>query len=62
MWDLSSPTRDRTWALTSESKESQPLDCQGIPRSLLFQTVLQQASGPPDVFPGGNAGLKDEYN
>ena len=29
--DLSSPTRDRTWALGSESPESYPLDHQGIP-------------------------------
>ena len=31
MWDLSSPTRDRTRAPCSGSAESQPLDCQGIP-------------------------------
>ena len=28
--------RDRTWALGSESVESQPLDCQGIPAPSLF--------------------------
>ena len=29
--DLSSLTRDRNWALGSESTECKPLDCQGIP-------------------------------
>ena len=29
--DPSSPTRDSSQALSSESAESQPLDCQGIP-------------------------------
>ena len=32
--NLSSPTRDRTHALGSESAECQPLDHQGIPRAL----------------------------
>ena len=36
LWDLSSPTRDWTWALGSVSAESQPLDRQGIPLTLLF--------------------------
>ena len=34
LWDLSSWTRDRTHALGSDSLESQPLDCQGIPSFL----------------------------
>ena len=29
MWDLSSPTRDQTYAPCSGSTESQPLDLQG---------------------------------
>ena len=35
LWDPSSPTRDWTWALGSESAESQPLDCQEVPLVLL---------------------------
>ena len=31
LWDLSSLTGDRTWALGSERAKSQPLDRQGIP-------------------------------
>ena len=31
LWDLSSPTRHWTQALSSESSESKPLDCQGAP-------------------------------
>ena len=33
LWDLRSPTRDRTQALSSESAESQPPDHQGNPNS-----------------------------
>ena len=33
LWDFSSPTRDRTQALSGESAESQPLDRQGIPEA-----------------------------
>ena len=41
--DLSSLTRDRTHALSSENMESQPLDCQGIPRNLLhFYTLTRK--------------------
>ena len=29
-WDLSSPTRDGTWVLDSESTESEPLARQGV--------------------------------
>ena len=38
LWDLSSPTRDWTWAL-GESTESWLLDCQGIPKSLLILSL-----------------------
>ena len=31
MWDLSSLTRDQTWASSSGSIESEPLDHYGIP-------------------------------
>lgn len=31
LWDFSSLTRGRTHALSSESTDSLPLDCQGIP-------------------------------
>ena len=38
--DLSSPTRDRTCTLGNESAESYPLDCQGIPKSLVLSQHL----------------------
>ena len=34
-WDLSSPTRDWTWAHGSESAKSWPLDPQGIPSNII---------------------------
>ena len=34
LWDLSSPTRDWTWALGSENVESQAVDHQGIPPTI----------------------------
>ena len=37
MWDLSSLTRVRTHDPCSGSRESQPLDCQGIPCLLAFR-------------------------
>ena len=40
LWDLSSLTRDWTRALISENVESQPLDCQGIPKMMLFWIIL----------------------
>ena len=39
LWDLSSPTRDRTQALGSESAEFQPLDHQGIPWILIYDIL-----------------------
>ena len=36
MWDLSSLTRDQTWALVSESTESYPLDDWGSPDDHVF--------------------------
>ena len=43
---LSSPTRDRTWALGSESAESQPLDRQGIPLgAILNSEITHQKKG-----------------
>ena len=39
-WDLSSLTKDWTWAHGSESAESQPLDCQGIPRTLVLLLLM----------------------
>ena len=40
MWDLSSPTRDRTCAPCSGSMKSQPLDGQGSPTSVHFYLVV----------------------
>ena len=42
-WDLSSLTRDGTRALGSESAESQPLDCQGIPTASLLSIPATNA-------------------
>ena len=36
LWDLSSLTRNWTWALSSESAESSPLDFQEIPQSQYY--------------------------
>ena len=44
LWDLSSPTRDRTRALSSESAESQLLDCQGI------LPIILVLPPPPDIL------------
>ena len=41
LWDLSSPTRDWTWALGGGNTESQPLDGQGI-HSFQFLKILSQ--------------------
>ena len=35
-WDLSSPTGDWTWVLSSESTQPEPLDRQGIPIMFFF--------------------------
>ena len=53
MWDLSSPTRDRTLALGSESVESQPLDRQGIPSSGFFDLskVIHEAHTEQPLAP-----------
>ena len=39
-WDLSSLTKGWTWAHGSESAESQPLDCQGVPRTLVLLLLM----------------------
>ena len=44
MQDLSSPTRDQTRAPCSESVESQPLDCQGIPDVVHLDCLLKVIS------------------
>ena len=40
LWDLSSPTRDQTRALSNESSEPQPVDHQGIPQFDYFRNVI----------------------
>ena len=42
MWNLSSQTRDGTWALGSERAGSLPLDCQGIPNRGLFNVIFRE--------------------
>ena len=39
LWDLSSSTRDRTWALVCGSEESQPQDPPGIPETVHMKVV-----------------------
>ena len=49
LWDLSSSTRDQTWAPGSESTESQPQDHWGIP--LLKQDQGSYGPCPPFLLP-----------
>ena len=51
--NLSSLTRDWTWALGSESAESQPLDRQGIPYNsliCLYQSVIHHECLSPTLI------------
>ena len=41
IWNLSSPTQDRTQAPCIGSTESEPLDHQGGPREDLFDTLAR---------------------
>ena len=54
LWDLSSPTRDQTWALGSESTESQLLDGQGIPWSLIFNRRGEIGHDKEDTVKSGH--------
>ena len=49
LWDFSSLTRNRTQALGSESAESSPLDCQGIPLTNKSFFFLNSKWWKPDL-------------
>ena len=49
MWDLSSPTRDLTWASCIRSKESSPLDLKGVP-SFHLRGAFHGSSGCSKYF------------
>ena len=50
-WDLSLPSRDQTLALSNESTESHPLDCQGIPLTPYLKFTARSHHFQGTIFP-----------